>query len=89
MGRPRKKPPAFTPPPDPGPPRPPVQPPDWPTLYPVEGPEIDATTFGQLTTKWQRWKLIREGKLKAVYVGRKVFLTDRSIAEFLLSGGSK
>jgi hypothetical protein len=58
-------------------------------LIPVEGPEMDATYFGRLTTVSQRRRLIRKGKLKCVRLGKRTYISEGAIAEFLASGGSR
>jgi hypothetical protein len=58
-------------------------------IFTVEGPDMDATPFGRVTSKWVRWKLIREGKLASVRIGRGVFVTEQAIADFLAKGGSR
>ena len=81
---------APEPPPLPPPPPPAPSPAnDLPTMYAVDSPEIDATPFGRVTTKWQRWRLVREGKLPSVHVGRRVYITADAIREFIAKGGAK
>jgi hypothetical protein len=90
MGRPRKQ---FVPDPGvtPAPRSPRAIPPGEPgnRLLPVDGPEIEETDFGRVTSKWQRWRLVREGKLACVRIGRNVFLTEQAIADFIARGGSR
>jgi hypothetical protein len=70
---------------------PPEPPPDDPNLrlLPIDGPEMDATYFGRLTTVSQRRRLIRKGALRCVRIGMKTYISEGAIAEFLASGGSK
>lgn len=74
---------ACTPPPAPPAPDPELR------LLPLAGPEMDAHMFGQLTTLWQRRRLIRQGKLRAVRIGRDVYVSEGAIAEFIARGGAR
>jgi hypothetical protein len=69
----------------------PEPPPDDPNLrlIRVDGPDMDAHYFGQLTTVSQRRRLIRKGKLRCVRIGQVTYLSEAAIAEFLASGGSR
>lgn len=72
-------------------PVPPAPPPADPEqrLLPLDGPEMDAHQFGQLTTVWQRRRLVRQGKLRAVRIGRDTYISEAAIAEFIAQGGAR
>ena len=55
-------------------------------LIPIE--RKDTTALAPLSA-WVIYRLIREGKLDAVKVGRRRFLTKSSIAKFIASGGEQ
>lgn len=69
---------------------PPLPPPaDEPRLYAVNGPEIEATAFGRVTSLSTRYALIKDGKIQGVWIGRRVYLSDRAMADFISRGGSR
>jgi len=55
-------------------------------LIPVE--RIGETALGGAMCSWTAYRLIREGRLAAVRIGRKVFLTEQGIDEFIARGGA-
>jgi hypothetical protein len=58
-------------------------------LIPLEGPEMDATHFGRISSVHMRRRWIRQGKLQCVRIGRQTFLTEAAIAAFIERGGSQ
>jgi hypothetical protein len=58
-------------------------------LIPLEGPEIDAMHFGQISSPWMRRRWIRQGKLRCVRIGRHTYLTEACIEEFIAQGGAR
>lgn len=69
-------------------PAPAPAPANLPTMYSINGAEILATSFGRVTSAKARWKLVRDGKIASVRIGRRVFLTEQAISDFIAKGGA-
>jgi excisionase family DNA binding protein len=55
-------------------------------LIPVE--KVHETALGDNVSPWTVYRLIRQGQIRAVRVGRRVFLTEEAIDEFISRGGA-
>jgi hypothetical protein len=55
-------------------------------LIPIE--KLDETALAGAMSSWTAYRLIREGLLPVVRIGRRVFLTEAGINEFIARGGA-
>jgi len=58
-------------------------------LIPVTDEALRNTRLGDVVRAWRVWQLIRAGELGCVRMGRRVFLTDELIEQFIARGGAK
>jgi excisionase family DNA binding protein len=56
-------------------------------LIPVD--RAHETALGDNVSQWTVYKLIRENAISHVRVGRRVFLTEEGIEEFIRRGGTR